>query len=101
MPAPTGGQWTAFMVDLQFDGELALKSSLLFWSCHQLFTCLPGPKSPTGWPTGEDGFFEFTSAISIGSWQSLLLAAPVSSPVPDTFPYEACNTPEECLGHIV
>ena len=27
MPAPTGGQWTAFFIDLQFDGEAACKSS--------------------------------------------------------------------------
>jgi len=44
MPAPTGGQWTAFFMDLQFEG----------------------PKPETlDWPLGHDGVFEFTSAVSI------------------------------------
>ena len=49
----------------------------------------PGPKPPAegdrGYPFGEDGVFEFTSAISI---------------VPDTFPAEDC-TGAECLGSLV
>jgi len=44
MPAPTGGQWTAFFMDLQFEG----------------------PKPETlDWPLGHVGVFEFTSAVSI------------------------------------
>jgi len=45
MPAPTGGQWTAFFVDLQFEG--------------------PEPSQQHGWPLGHDGTFEFTTAVSI------------------------------------
>ena len=64
MPAPTSGQWTAFFVDLQFSGPNG------------------GDK---GWPAGEDGTYEFTSAISI---------------VPDTFPVEECQD-QACLGELV
>jgi len=64
-PAPTGGQWSAFFVDLQFEG--------------------PPPSEARGWPTGNDGTFEFTTSISI---------------VPNTFPVEDCDG-DECLGSLV
>jgi len=48
MPAPTGGQWTAFFVDLQFEGPQPASSN-----------------RASGYPFGHDGTFEFTSAISI------------------------------------
>ena len=48
MPAPTGGQWTAFFVDLQFEGPQPASSN-----------------KDSGYPFGHDGTFEFTSAISI------------------------------------
>jgi len=67
MPAPTGGQWTAFFIDLQFDGPK------------------PPADNERGYPFGQDGVFEFTSAISI---------------VPDTFPAEDC-TGAECMGSLV
>jgi len=44
-PAPTSGQWTAFFLDLQFQG--------------------PEAPQPKGWPFGDDGTFEFTTSISI------------------------------------
>ena len=59
MPAPTGGQWTAFFVDLQFEGPQP-----------------PSSNRGSGYPFGQDGTFEFTTAISI---------------VPDTFPVEDCQ----------
>ena len=48
MPAPTGGQWTAFFVDLQFEGPQPASSN-----------------RASGYPFGHDGTYEFTSAISI------------------------------------
>jgi len=48
MPAPTGGQWTAFFVDLQFEGPQPAASN-----------------KASGYPFGHDGTFEFTTAISI------------------------------------
>lgn len=70
----TDNGWTAFFVDLQFDG--------------------PEPSSfPTskldeglqGWPIGHDGTYEFTTSVSI---------------VPDTFPYEDCYG-ETCFGDLL
>jgi len=43
-PAPADGQWSAFYVDLQFQGP-----------------SLNGK----GWPVGKDGIYEFTTSISI------------------------------------
>ena len=71
---PLFKRWTAFFVDVQFDG--------------------PKPDSPAqpelkddvkGWPIGRDGIFDFTTAVSI---------------VPNTFPYPECYA-EECYGHLV
>jgi len=62
---PSGGRWTAFFVDLQFEGMPA-----------------PGER---GWPTGEDGIYEFSTSVSI---------------VPTTFPFEKCSG-EDCYGKLV
>jgi hypothetical protein len=71
---PLFDRWTAFFVDLQFDG--------------------PKPESPpnpmylegvNSWPIGRDGVFDFTSTVSI---------------VPNIFPYPECHD-EECYGTLV
>jgi len=71
---PSDGRWTAFFVDLQFDGPKPNSSP----SFRPL-------KDVQGWPIGHDGTYEFTTEVSI---------------VPDTFPYEDCYA-ESCYSHLL
>ena len=61
---PSLGRWTAFFVDMQFDGPKY---------DHQKSHIV------RGWPVGEDGVFDFTTEVSI---------------VPNTFPYPECHAEE-------
>ena len=71
---PPLGRWTAFFVDLQFDGPK---------STNQI-----GPNSKPNskaWRIGEDGVYVFTTEASI---------------VPNTFPYPTCSG-VGCFGKLV
>lgn len=70
--APLFGRWTAFFVDVQFNG--------------------PKPNIPGAseyiehsWPIGSDGTYEFSTTVSV---------------VPNTFPYPECHG-EDCYGELV
>jgi len=75
-PAPTTGQWSAFFVDLQFEGPPPHYGQP---------PSDPDTSHDSSWPWGHDGTFQFSTAISI---------------VPDTFPVDDCQG-AECLGTLV
>ena len=72
--APLFDRWTAFFVNLKFDGpkpDMPMKSTY--------------GDDWKSWPIGRDGIFAFTTTVSI---------------VPNTFPYSECHA-EECYGKLV
>ena len=46
---PTEGRWTAFFVDMQYEGDTPKVS----------------PPNPQGWPIGKNGIYDFTTTVSI------------------------------------
>ena len=68
---PSFGRWTAFFVDVQFEGPEESSSA----------SNLTGK----AWPFGQNGVFVFTTEASV---------------LPNTFPFEDCQA-EECLGDLL
>lgn len=74
--AETDGRWTAFFIDVTFDSK-AISSTTA--------TATANDEQDYGWPIGHDGYFEFTSEVSI---------------IPQTFPFPPCKG-DACRGQLL
>lgn len=69
------GRWTAYFIDATFDSKATKPNS----------TSTSEIGSASGWPVGHDGYFEFTSEVSI---------------IPQTFPFPDCKG-TACRGKLL
>jgi len=79
---PSFDRWTAFFVDVQYDGKPYESSSAA--GVPNARPSTPNVQSKA-WPVGEEGVYVFTTEVSI---------------VPRTFPFDECFA-EECFGKLV
>ena len=74
------GRWTAFFINAQFEGPKPKADVAQFNLEHEM-----RHRRRLGWPVGVDGWYDFTTAVSI---------------VPRTFPHADCHG-DDCMGHLV